>query len=134
MVKRRILLAEDDEDDQLLFHEFLKSRNDITILPIAENGEVLIDLLEGMTNDGELPDLIILDQNMPKKNGFQTLQFLKESNRYSNIPAIIYSTYTDENLIKEGTKAGACMVLTKPLTKEDYNQMIEQMIRACISE
>ncbi|MBD0332896.1 MAG: response regulator, partial [Chitinophagaceae bacterium] len=108
MLKRRILLAEDDEDDQHFFNGFLQSRNDIILMSIVENGVLLIDLLESITDSEELPDLIILDQNMPKKNGLQTLQFLKEDKRYSHIPVIIYSTYTDENLIKNGSELGAC--------------------------
>ena len=133
MVKRRILLAEDDEDDQILFQEFLKAREDLIIMPVAENGEMLIEQLESIGDDQDLPSLIILDQNMPKKGGLQTLKELKEAQRYSQIPIVIYSTYTDDRLIAEGTRAGACMVLTKPLTREDYNKMLEDLIRACIS-
>lgn len=129
MLKRRILLAEDDEDDQEFFHEFLKGRTDIILMPIAENGLVVADLLEGITDERQLPDLIILDQNMPKKNGLQTLQFLKEDKRYAHIPVIIYSTYTDETLIKNGSEMGACGVVTKPVTKEGYNEMMEAFLK-----
>lgn len=126
-------MAEDDQDDQALFQEFLKSQDDITIVPMAENGEVLLAQLEKVTDKNDLPDLIILDQNMPKKGGLQTLKALKEDGRYSHIPVAIYSTYTDDRLVQEGTKAGACIVLTKPVTKEDYNNMIKQMLSACVN-
>lgn len=134
MVKKRILLAEDDQDDQVLFQEYLNSRSDLSIMSIAENGEVLIEQLNRIKDDKDLPSIIILDQNMPKKGGLQTLKFLKEEKRYSHIPVVIYSTYTDNLLIEEGAKAGACLVLAKPLTKEEYNNMMEEMIKTCLKE
>lgn len=131
MLKRKILLAEDDEDDQQFFNDFLKSRNDIILMPIAENGLVLTEYLEGIADRAQLPDLIILDQNMPKSNGLQTLQVLKEDKRYTHIPVIIYSTYTDETLIKIGSEMGATMVVSKPVTKEGYHEMIEVVFKVC---
>ena len=124
MLKRKILLAEDDEDDQHFFIDFLKSRDDIILMPIVENGIALFELLEKINKDEELPDYIILDQNMPKKNGLQTLQNLKNESRYAHIPVMIYSTYTDDQLIKKGTELGACMIMAKPLTKEGYDQLV----------
>ena len=131
MLKRKILLAEDDEDDQEFFNDFLKSRNDIILMPIAENGLVLTEYLEGIADRAQLPDLIILDQNMPKSNGLQTLQVLKEDERYTHIPVIIYSTYTDDTLIKIGSEMGATMVVSKPVTKEGYHEMIEVVFKVC---
>jgi len=132
MLKRRILLAEDDEDDRHFFQEFLRDRNDIALMPIAENGVSLIDQLKSITDSADLPDLIILDQNMPKQNGLQTLAFLKENKRYSHIPIVIYSTYTDESLIRNGSEKGACIVLPKPVSKEGYNEMIETVFKICM--
>jgi CheY-like chemotaxis protein len=81
MAPKRILLAEDDADDQMLFSDFLFHRSDILLMPIAENGSALSDSLENIADPGDLSDIIILDQNMPKKNGVQTLQLLKASDR-----------------------------------------------------
>ena len=131
MLKRKILLAEDDEDDQHFFIDFLKSRNDIILMPIVENGIALFELLEKINKDEDLPDYIILDQNMPKKNGLQTLQNLKNESRYAHIPVMIYSTYTDDQLIKNGTELGACMIMTKPLTKEGYDQLVNAFFIEC---
>lgn len=132
MLKRRILLAEDDEDDQQFFRNFIQSREDITLMPIVENGVLLIELLETFSDKKDLPNLIILDQNMPKKNGLQTLQFLKADERYMHIPVIIYSTYTDAFLMKRGSEMGACAVMPKPVTKEGYAKMIETLFKECI--
>lgn len=131
MLKRKVLLAEDDEDDQQFFNDFLKTRNDLILMPIAENGEVLFEFLQSITDDSELPDLIVLDQNMPKINGLQALQLLKASDRYMHIPVCIYSTYMDETLAKKGIEKGACQVLSKPLTKAGYDNMIEVLLKVC---
>ena len=133
MPKRKVLLAEDDEDDQRFFNEFLKNREDIVLLPIAENGEVLFEILGNITKDTDLPDLIILDQNMPKLNGIGALRLLKSDSRYAHIPVSIYSTYTDEELIKNGLSSGACFVVSKPVSQEGYHQMMDRLFEACIS-
>ena len=133
MIKRSILLAEDDEDDQQFFQNFLQNRSDIALLPIAENGVVLIDFLEEIKDGAGLPDFIILDQNMPKMNGLQTLKTLKESSRYAHIPVMLYSTYTDDTLIKTGSDLGACLVMVKPITKEGYDKLITEFLK-CMSQ
>ena len=132
MMKRKILVAEDDADDQQFFYEFLKFRKDIDLLPIAENGVELVQVLEKINEPAALPDIIILDQNMPKRNGLQTLKLLKTDKRYAHIPVIIYSTYTDDSLKKNGTEMGACLVVPKPFTREGYDTMINELIRRCI--
>lgn len=95
MVKKRILLAEDDRDDRQFFHSFLQDRDDVDLMPAVENGLVLVNLLQSIADDADLPHLIILDQNMPKRNGLRTLEFLKDDPRFQSIPVVIYSTYTD---------------------------------------
>ena len=125
----KILLAEDDHDDQKLFREFLEDRTDIHILPVVENGEELMEYMELISTPTELPALIILDQNMPKLNGLQTLKLLKSSTRYSQIPVIVYSTYTDVNLVNSCTAEGACAVISKPLNKDGYHEMIDDLLK-----
>ena len=131
--KKTILVAEDDEDDQAFFSEFLKHRHDVSLLPIAENGEELIHQLERLyTTQAFLPDFIILDQNMPKRSGLQTLEYLKSHPRYMQIPVMLYSTYTDKALIEKGAELGACKVVAKPITTDGYNKMIEELFQACL--
>lgn len=120
----KILLAEDDLDDQQIFHAFLNHREDIYLMPMVGNGVELIDTLN-TTNEKELPNLIVLDHNMPKRNGYQTLEILKSSARYEHIPVIVYSTYIDRSLAKTCSEKGASAVVTKPVTKDEYNKMIE---------
>jgi CheY-like chemotaxis protein len=129
MFARRILLAEDDADDKALFCDFLAHRTDIELLPVAENGVELMETLQN-TSDEDLPHVIILDQNMPKQNGLQTLVALKEDNRYLHLPVVIYSTYADDQLINSSYTAGARLVVSKPVSKKGYDDMITAILQS----
>ena len=93
----------------------------------------LIDTLNRLSDDSHLPHFIILDQNMPKRNGLQTLEHLKKDPRYNHIPVIIYSTYIEERLRQEGISLGACDVVPKPVTQEGYHEMITSILKICNS-
>jgi CheY-like chemotaxis protein len=125
---KKVILVEDDPDDRDLFVIFYRERNDIELLPSVGNGIELIEYLESRPGGEGLPDLIVLDQNMPVMNGKQTLAFLKSNNRFSNIPAVVYSTYSDKTLIRECTQLGANMVVMKPIDKDGYQQMMDQFL------
>jgi CheY-like chemotaxis protein len=129
MTPKKIMLAEDDMDDQMLFYSFLSHRADIVLLPPVENGAVLLEALADMRNRCALPDAIVLDQNMPKRNGLQTLQLLKDSPRYRDIPVMLYSTHIDDRLIDACVRTGAVTVALKPDTREGYNKMIDAFLQ-----
>ena len=126
-IPKKILLAEDDPDDQGFFLQFLSHRQDLLLLPPVENGEEVFEYLEKAPND-IFPDLILLDQNMPKCNGLQTLTLLKTHIQYENIPVFVYSTYTDDYLVKQSLELGARSVLEKPYSPEGYHKMIDDML------
>jgi CheY-like chemotaxis protein len=124
---KRIMLVEDDPDDRELFEIFYANRHDLQLLPSVGNGVELARYLEKASGH-KLPHLIVLDQNMPLMNGKQTLEFLRGDPRFSNIPAVIYSTYTDSNLIVECTMLGANMVAVKPIDNEGYQKMMDDFL------
>lgn len=126
---KKVLLVEDDSDDRLLFQTFFSGRKDISLLPPVINGLELIEYLMNISSDHELPDLIVLDQNMPKMNGKQTLSYLKSNERYSKIPVVIYSTYTDSTLVVDCKKLGADLVAVKPIDDEGYQKMMDDFLR-----
>jgi CheY-like chemotaxis protein len=130
MRKMRVLVAEDDADDRFIFDNFLGKRADIEILPFAENGLDVFSLLELMQRQGNLPDMIILDHNMPKMNGRQTLEQLKTIEHYADIPVFVYSTYADTQLIDTCTLSGATMVVSKPITNEGYQELMDNFLEA----
>jgi len=128
MKTKHIILAEDDEDDRLLFVDFINNRNDIQLQYIAENGMEVLGYLASIKEPANFPDLIVLDQNMPKMNGSQTLDALKADKRLSEIPVAIYTTYSDKTLTRESHDAGVVLVIEKPVTLSGYHQMMDQFV------
>ena len=122
----KILLAEDDADDRYFFSDSVAARADVKIVHSAGDGIELLEILNGLT---EHPDVIVLDQNMPRMNGYETLKNLKSSPGLAEIPVIIYSTYANQDLINKGLSAGAVAVLPKPEDKRGYNSMIADIIK-----
>lgn len=126
----KILLADDDVDDRSLFEMAYKDRKDILLLPSAVNGSEVIERLASPYDPAQVPDLIILDQNMPQMTGKQTLSFLKSQPRFSDIPVCICSTYADQQLTVECLKLGAFRVSSKPITHEEYQVMMNDFLMA----
>jgi len=127
MKYKKILLVDDDKDDRVIFTELLATTDADTLLICAENGLEMVALLDE-TPDEDLPGMIILDQNMPKMTGKESLIFLKESKRYRHIPAIIYSTYQVKDFFRECLELGARDVVAKPDTIQAYREMIEHFL------
>ena len=126
---RRILLADDDADDRMLFEEvFSDLPSDEYELQSVTNGEEVLSYLRSVDKD-ELPDLIILDQNMPLMSGRDTLEVLKSEELFANIPVIIYSTYNDQAFIDDCMIHGVIAVLCKPDSYEGYIQMINNLLK-----
>ena|SRR5688572_14652619 len=128
MKAKRVILVEDDADDIELFETFLGSRKDIALLPPAHNGLELLNYLQNVIDENQMPHLIVLDQNMPLMSGKETLEVLKSSELFSKIPTVIYSTYTDSNLIIDCKKLGADMVAVKPIDEEGYVKMMDDFL------
>lgn len=130
MAVTKVILVEDDPDDLELFLTFYSERNDIRLLPPVRNGLELIKYLQSIESEEAVPDLIVLDHNMPMMNGKQTLQHLMEHDLWSKIPAVIYSTYTDTTLIVDCKKLRARVVASKPIDEEGYNKMMDDFLGA----
>jgi CheY-like chemotaxis protein len=127
MQKKRVILADDDIDDREIFQEILADNKEVHLYGTAENGQELLNLLFSL-NDETLPHLIVLDHNMPKMNGVQTLQAIKKDQKFKHIPVVIFSTYCDNKLYSECTNLGASMVFTKPSSFDEYENMINTFI------
>jgi CheY-like chemotaxis protein len=126
---RKILLVDDDADDRQIFDEILRDIDPEAEVITAENGLEMVALLDKVADD-DLPDMIILDQNMPKMTGKESLVFLKESPRYQHISTIVYSTYQVKDFYQECLELGAQDVVAKPDTMQAYREMIEQFLVA----
>jgi CheY-like chemotaxis protein len=133
LTKKKILLAEDDGDDRAFFADFLGDRTDIELLPSVTTGVEVIEYLNGISLPDELPDIIIMDQNMPKMNGTETLQMIRSADWFAKTVVVIYSTYVGQELIETCLKQGATLVKSKPISKEGYNEMMDEILTVCKS-
>jgi len=127
MKYEHILLVDDDLDDRMLFEQILGETDPAIHLHCAENGLEMAAWLD-QCPDEDLPDLVILDQNMPKMTGRESLIFLKESPRYKDIPVIVYSTYQINDFYFSCRELGAMDVMPKPDTMQGYRNMIAQLV------
>jgi CheY-like chemotaxis protein len=122
----KLLLAEDDADDRHLFHYFIKEFPQLELLPPSTNGAEVLDYLSAA--EADIPDLILLDQNMPKMNGKETLIQLKAHPRWAGIPVVLYSTNADPRLVSECMALGAAAVKRKPDSEEEYNILMKSCL------
>src|SRR5687768_13035362 len=106
---KKVLIADDDADDREIFERVLGKKTNVRLMHSAENGKEVIDYLGRINSPEDLPNLIILDHNMPKMNGTETLGLLKSSSKYSDIAVVIYSTYSDQRLVQKCQELGAAM-------------------------
>jgi CheY-like chemotaxis protein len=109
---RHILLADDDQDDNILFQDILDELPLPTHLTTVFNGEQLMQLLNE-TKD-QLPDVLFLDLNMPRKNGFDCLLEIKRSEKLKLLSVIIFSTSYDPEIVNLLYKNGAQYYIRKP--------------------
>jgi len=107
-----IALADDDPDDRQFFKEATEGISIRTRLHMFQNGQELMDYLHQA--DGNLPDLIFLDLNMPVKNGMQCLKEIRNGKLFDQISIAIYSTSSSERDIDETFVNGANIYLNKP--------------------
>jgi len=116
-----ILIADDDEDDRLLMREALEENNLLNNFYFVENGEELMDYLyhRGIYQDSQTfprPNIILLDLNMPKKDGREALKEIKADPNFRSIPIIVLTTSQAEEDILRSYDLGVNSFITKPVT------------------
>lgn len=121
------------EDQAIIKDTFalLKAADDICF---AENGVEAMALLEAGHANGALPDVIVLDLNMPKLNGTQTLQLLKNDNRFKSIPVVIYSTSLNPIEKEKCLLLGAQDYITKPISFTESTETAKKFLAICKQE
>ncbi|MBK9732632.1 MAG: response regulator [Chitinophagaceae bacterium] len=121
-----ILLADDDQDDCLFFKEALDELQLKTKLTAVHDGEQLMLLLNKKADSQ--PDLVFLDLNMPRKNGFTCLEEIKRSEKLKSLPVIIFSTSYDESIADLLYKNGAQHYICKPADFSELKKVIHQAL------
>ena len=127
-----ILMAEDDPDDRLLTEEALLESRLVTNIRFVENGEELLDYLNhrGKYHNSSRfprPGVILLDLNMPKKDGREALQEIKTNPALRQIPVVVLTTSRAEEDIFRTYDLGANSYITKPVTFEALVEVIKSL-------
>jgi DNA-binding response OmpR family regulator len=124
-----ILLVEDNKGDVGLITEFFIDSKIRTNLHIAEDGEEAIRFLCGKDQflGSPLPDIIILDWNLPKKDGSEVLKEIKENDNLKNIPVIILTTSSAEKDMLRAYDLRANAYIVKPLDFDEFMTVIKSI-------
>lgn len=120
-----ILLIEDDAIEVMKFNRVLSTLGLNHKIIEANNGEEALEILKVKDT---IPDIIILDLNMPKINGIEFLKILKSDSYLRYIPAIILTTSNNHRDVLECYKIGIAGYVLKPLKYEDYVDRIKKML------
>ena|SRR6476661_3176855 len=127
---RTILIAEDDFDDQELIMEALLAADPHLSMHTVLNGNAVLRYLNNCTPD-QLPQLLILDYNLPELDGAEVLQQLLQNGRYRSIPKIVWSTSNAAQYQARCMQLGATVYLVKPCTVTGIEAMAHQMVALC---
>jgi len=120
-----VVLADDDEDDREFFKEAMQTIAPSVRVTTAIDGIDMFSILEKYAND--LPDLIFLDLNMPCKNGFECLEELKLSDKWKDIPVLIYSTTANFEQVNLTYQKGANLFIQKPHSYDGIKKMLKKI-------
>lgn len=127
-----ILMADDDDDDFLLTQKALKQSKLLNTLCRVKDGEELLDYLrqEGAYKNDETcvrPGVILLDLNMPKKDGREALKEIKSDPDLRDIPVVVFTTSKAEEDIYRSYQLGVNSFITKPVTFEGLIQVMQTL-------
>jgi CheY-like chemotaxis protein len=125
-----ILIAEDDEDDYLLTIEALKEAGVDSQIKWVKDGEELMDYLEPVgtaikKSSPDFPSLILLDLNMPRKDGREVLDEIKKNNTLRKIPVVVLTTSKAETDINHAYDLGVNSYIQKPVRFNEFVEVIK---------
>jgi two-component system response regulator len=124
-------MADDDADDRMLARDALRKSRVLNELVCVEDGEQLLAYLrrEPPFGDAERPGLILLDLNMPKKDGLEALEEIKADPSLRRIPIVVLTTSKAEEDLLRSYDLGAASFITKPVTFEGLVELMKTLGR-----
>lgn len=130
--KINILLADDDYDDCNFFKDALGELLESVNLSIVNDGD---ELMKFLTKEGnELPDVLFLDINMPRKNGIECLSEIRHIEKLKNLSVVMFTTSNSPENINLSFKTGAHVYITKPADFEHLKQVISHALPMATEE
>jgi two-component system, response regulator len=120
------LYVEDDEDDVVLLREMMRQTGFLSPFAVANNGFEAIRFLQGIKSGAPYPFMILLDIEMPRLNGRETLSLLKSDDMYCLIPVVMFSEATKPETIQYFARKGT-EVLSKPIEFNGWKKTIQKI-------
>jgi len=117
----KILLIDDDEDDQALFVDALNQIDNSFRCDVASSGS---EAMHSLNTKSPAPDIIFLDLNMPKMNGYECLAEIKNEEKFKHIPIVIYTTVTAQTEEQRTHLMEAEHFFTKP---NDFTVLVKEL-------
>lgn len=138
--EKLIMVVEDDPDDRLMIQEAIQDVQIKAQIKFAENGVELLNYLNQCSShtkgeEGPVPDLILLDLNMPKMSGLEVLDKIKASPSFRSIPVVVLTTSKDDLDIVSTYEKGGNSFISKPLTFAELVDVVKDFERywlACV--
>lgn len=127
-----ILLADDDTDDCLFFKDAIMELVPSPNFTALHDGEQLMQLLTNGTN--KLPDVLFLDLNMPRKNGFECLAEIKQNKKLKALPVVVFSTSFEQEVVNRLYDNGAQYFIRKPAEFALYKNIILHTLTLIMQE
>jgi CheY-like chemotaxis protein len=121
-----ILVAEDDADDRYLMQTAFQEKGLPDRLEFVENGVELLRFLDSIQNS-KFPGFIMLDLNMPKKDGREVLKEIKQHPVFKKIPVIVFTTTKNDAEIKRCYELGANSYIVKPTSFESLLRVVQEI-------
>lgn len=119
-----ILVADDDHEDRQLIREALRESRISNPVTFVNDGE---QLMAALASSETLPGLILLDLNMPKKDGMEALREIKENESYRTIPVVVLTTSQAEEDILKSYNIGANSFISKPVTFTGLVEVLKEI-------
>jgi CheY-like chemotaxis protein len=129
MENTKVLLVEDNQEDAVLTLRALKKNNIENLVYVVRDGMEALDFLfctnrYAKRNPLDMPQLILLDLELPNINGLEVLRRVRADDRTRQLPVVIFSSSNDERVIVESYKSGANSYMSKPT---DFTQFMESV-------
>jgi two-component system response regulator len=124
---KRILLVEDNPDDELLTLRALKKNNIVNEVIVARDGQEALDILFGADADRRLPEIILLDLKLPKVDGVEVLRHIRADERTRRIPTIILTTSSETMDIESCYDLGCNSYIRKPVGSDEFLVAVRQL-------
>ncbi len=126
-----ILIAEDDADDRFLLQTVFDEKGYTEKIEFVENGIELLNFLTNKekqkTHESDYPVFILLDLNMPKKDGREALQEIKQHAIFKKIPVVVFTTTNNDNEIKRCYELGANTYVVKPVSFDALIKVVDDI-------